>query len=348
MNPILAAVLFALVKIAVIVLGYVMLFATVLTWLERKYSAVLQDRIGPHRAEIGGMRLGGLFHMIADPIKVLFKEDFMPRTENPWMYKFAPWLSVVPPMVIFAVIPFGPGDACVISNGPLGMLFIFAVAALGVYGSVFGAWASNSKFSLLGGLRATAQMISYEVSLGLNLVGIFMIYQSVSLQGIIDAQGGEILGFLPAWGIVLQPASFILFLASAVAENKRAPFDLTEAESELVAGYFTEYSSMKFALFSLGEFIEIIAIGCIGSCMFLGGWQIPWVDAGEGGFTVLTFLQIGCFLTKVFVLVWLQMTIRWTLPRFRYDQLMRLGWVYILPLSLVNILLTGIGLYIFK
>jgi NADH-quinone oxidoreductase subunit H len=343
MDPILAAVLFALVKIAIIVLGYVMLFATVLTWLERKYSAFIQDRLGPNRAEIGGLRLGGLFHMIADPIKVLFKEDFMPRTENPIMYKMAPWLSVVPPMVIFAVIPFGPGDTFVISNAPLGMLFIFAVAGLGVYGSVFGAWASNSKFALLGGLRATAQMISYEVAMGLNLVGVFMIYESMSLQGIIIEQGDTLWGFLPAWGAFLQPVSFILFMASAIAENKRAPFDLTEAESELVAGYFTEYSSMKFALFSLGEFIEIIAIACIASCMFLGGWQIPFVDATGG--ILLTSLQILAFLFKVFVLVWLQMTIRWTLPRFRYDQLMKLGWLYILPLSLANILATGVWLY---
>ena len=343
MSPILAAVLFALVKIAVILLGYVMLFATVLTWLERKYSAFMQDRLGPNRAEIGGMRLGGLFHMIADPIKVLFKEDFQPHTENPLMYKMAPWLSVVPPMVLFAVIPFGPGDTFVISNAPLGMLFIFAVSGLGVYGSVFGAWASNSKFSLLGGLRATAQMISYEVAMGLNLVGVFMVYESITLQGIIVEQGGTLFGFLPAWGIFLQPVSFVLYMASAIAENKRAPFDLTEAESELVAGYFTEYSSMKFALFSLGEFIEIVAIGCLATCMFLGGWQIPYVE-GTGG-VVLTLMQVGAFLFKVFVLVMVQMTIRWSLPRFRYDQLMRLGWVYILPLSLVNILATGVVLY---
>ena len=265
----------ALLKFAVIMLGFVMLLATVLTWVERKYSAFSQDRLGPNRAEIGGMRLGGLFHMIADPIKVLFKEDFFPTNANPIMYRLAPWMSVVPPMVLFAVIPFGPGDNFVIADPNIGVLFIFAFGALGVYGSVFGGWASNSKFSLLGGLRTSAQMISYEVALGLNLVGAFMIFESVTLQGMIQEQGGTVLGFIPAWGIFLQPVSFVLFLASAIAENKRAPFDLPEAESELVAGYFTEYSSMKFALFSLGEFIEIVAIACIGSCVFLGGWQIP-------------------------------------------------------------------------
>ena len=339
-----SVILFALLKVAVILLGYVMLFATVLTWLERKYSAAIQDRIGPNRAEVGGLRLGGLWHMIADPIKILFKEDFFPKDANPIMYKLAPWLSVVPPMVLFAVIPFGPGDAFVISNAGIGLLFIFAVSGLGVYGPVFGAWASNSKYSLLGGLRTTAQMISYEVALGLNLVGMFMITEAITLQGIIEAQSGTFLGIFPAWGIFMQPVAFFLFLAAATAENKRAPFDLPEAESELVAGYFTEYSSMKFALFSLGEFIEIVAIGCIGACIFLGGWQLPYAPA-EGG-AVYTMLQVGAFLLKVTLLVFLQMTIRWTLPRFRYDQLMKLGWVYVLPLSLANIMVTGIVLYL--
>ncbi|MFT5432902.1 MAG: NADH-quinone oxidoreductase subunit H [Myxococcota bacterium] len=337
-------ILFALIKIVVILFGYVMAFATVLTWLERKYSALLQDRIGPNRAEVGGMRLGGLFHMIADPIKVLFKEDFFPSDANPILYKLAPWMSVVPPMMLFAVIPFGPGDMFVISDASIGVLFLFAMGGLGVYGSVFGGWASNSKYSLLGGLRTTAQMISYEVAMGLNLVGIFMIYEAITLQGIIGEQGGTVLGFIPAWGIFLQPVSFFLFMASAMAENKRAPFDLPEAESELVAGYFTEYSSMKFALFSLGEFIEIVAIGCITTCLFLGGWQIPWVEP-TGGFLLVT-LQVLTFLAKVAFMVWVQMTIRWTLPRFRYDQIMKLGWVYILPLSLINILATGVVLYI--
>ena len=274
---------------------------------------------------------------------ILFKEDFFPKDANPIMYKLAPWLSVVPPMVLFAVIPFGPGDTFIISNAGIGLLFIFAVSGLGVYGPVFGAWASNSKYSLLGGLRTTAQMISYEVALGLNLVGMFMITEAITLQGIIEAQSGTFLGIFPAWGIFMQPVAFFLFFASATAENKRAPFDLPEAESELVAGYFTEYSSMKFALFSLGEFIEIVAIGCIGACIFLGGWQIPYA-AAEGG-ALYTMLQVGAFLLKVTFLVFVQMTVRWTLPRFRYDQLMKLGWVYVLPLSLANIMVTGLVLY---
>ncbi len=331
-------------KLTVILLVFVMGLATVLTWVERKYSAFMQDRIGPNRAEIGGMRLGGLFHMIADPIKILFKEDFFPNNANPFMYRLAPLIAVVPPLVIFAVIPFGPGEHFLISSADMGVLFIFAISSMGVYGAMLGGWASNSKYSLLGALRTSAQMISYEVALGLNLVGVFMVYENITLQGIVYEQGGTVLGFIPAWGIFLQPVAFILFMASAIAESKRAPFDLPEAESELVAGYFTEYSSMKFALFSLGEFIEIVAIASIGACVFLGGWQIPWVEPTGGFF--LVGAQVSCFLLKVLLLVMLQMTIRWTLPRFRYDQLMRLGWVYILPLSLLNILGTGVVLYL--
>ena len=337
-------ILYALLKLGAILMGFVMVMATLLTWIERKYSAIIQDRIGPNRAEIGGVRAGGLFHLIADPIKMLFKEDFFPNDANPILYRIAPWMAVVPPMMMFAVIPFGPGDDFIIADLDIGVLFIFAIGGLGVYGSVFGGWASNNKFSLIGSLRTAAQMISYEVALGLNLVGVFMIFQSVTLPDMIQAQGDLLFGFIPAWGIVLQPVSFVLFLASAVAENKRAPFDLPEAESELVAGYFTEYSSMKFALFALGEFIEIVGIACLASCVFLGGWQIPFVQE-VGGFW-LTFAQIGCFLTKVIFMIWLQMTIRWTLPRFRYDQLMKLGWVYILPLTLANIVATGVVLYL--
>jgi NADH-quinone oxidoreductase subunit H len=332
----------ALIKISVILLVFVMGLATLLTWLERKYSALVQDRIGPNRANVGSFTLGGLFHMIADPIKILFKEDFMPAGANKFLYSIAPWIAVVPPMVIFAVIPFGPGETFIISNADIGVLFIFAISALGVYGSVFGAWASNSKYSLLGGLRTAAQMISYEVTLGLNLVGIFMIYESVNLSRIVVEQGATIGGVLPAWGLFLQPVAFILFMVAGIAESKRAPFDLAEAESELVAGYFTEYSAMKFALFALGEFIEVIAIAAIGACVFLGGWQIPYVES-TGGW--ITAAQVGIFLLKIIFLVWVQLTIRWTLPRFRYDQLMRLGWKYLLPLSLLNILATGVVLY---
>jgi NADH-quinone oxidoreductase subunit H len=334
----------ALIKITLIVMGFVMGLATVLTWAERKYSAVMQDRIGPNRANIGRFRLGGIFHMIADPIKMIFKEDFIPAEANPIMYRVAPFIAVVPPLVVFAVIPFGPGDACIISTASIGILFIFAISSLSVYGAVLGGWSSNNKFSLLGGLRVSAQMISYEVTLGLNLVGVFMVYESITLQEIIVEQGELLWGFLPAWGIVLQPVAFFLFITAATAESKRAPFDVAEAEPELVAGYHTEYSSMKFALFALGEFIEVVVIACITACVFLGGWQIPGVEPTDE-FSVTTLMQIGAFLTKVVILCALQMTIRWTLPRFRYDQVMSVCWKYLLPLSLANILGTGVVLY---
>ena len=233
----------------------------------------------------------------------------------------------------------------VISTASIGILFIFAISSLSVYGAVLGGWASNNKFSLLGGLRVSAQIISYEVTLGLNLVGIFMVYESLTLQEIIVEQGELLWGFLPAWGIVLQPVAFFLFIIAATAESKRAPFDVAEAEPELVAGYHLEYSSMKFALFALGEFVEVVVIACITACVFLGGWQIPGVEP-TADFSMTTLLQIGAFLTKVVLLCALQMTIRWTLPRFRYDQVMKVCWKYLLPLSLANILGTGVVLYL--
>jgi NADH-quinone oxidoreductase subunit H len=340
-------IIHSLVKIVAIVFVFVLGLATVLTWVERKYSAILQDRIGPNRANIGKFRLGGLFHMIADPIKMLFKEDFIPDEASPFLYRIAPWIAVVPPIVVFAVIPFGPGDTFLISNAGIGVLFIFAISSLSVYGAVLGGWASNNKYSLLGGLRTAAQMISYEVVLGLNLLVVFMIYESITLQGIVVEQGELLFGFLPAWGLILNPVAFVFFIASGVAESKRGPFDVPEADSELVAGYHTEYSSMKFALFALGEFIEVIVIACVGACVFLGGWQIPGVEP-TAEFSMTTVAQMGAFIFKVLILIWVQMTMRWALPRFRYDQIMRLGWKYILPLSLANILVTGVVLYVIQ
>jgi len=339
-NVIADTVLWTLIKFVGFALVFVMGVATVLTWTERKYSAVLQNRIGPNRANLGTLRLGGLLHMIADPIKMLTKEDFTPDTPNPWMFRLAPWVAFVPALVVFSVIPFGPGDQMVIANTELGILFIFAIASLNVYGAVMGAWASNNKWSLIGGLRISAQMISYEVAIGLTLCGVFMIYGSVDLQQIVVQQSDQTWAGLPAWGIVTQPIAFI-YLACAIAENKRAPFDVAEAESELTAGYWTEFSSMAFALFALSEFIEIVLIGCLGAVLFLGGWHIPGV---HGDSPLLVALQVGAFLFKVILLIWLQMTIRWTLPRFRYDQVMRLGWRILLPLALANLVGTGIVL----
>jgi NADH-quinone oxidoreductase subunit H len=358
--------LYPIGKFVVIVLGFVMMLATVLTLLERKQSALMQNRIGPNRAFLWGNRfLPGLSafvgQIVADALKVLLKEDFDPPFGNKWLHRIAPAFAFIPALLMWVVIPFGPGPTpgseghnyFQIADVNAGVLVVFAIASLSVYGATIGAWASNSAYSLLGGLRTAAQMISYEITLGLSLVGIFMIYESVRLNDIIWGQGDLLWGWCPSWGIVTQPAAFILFLTASIAETKRAPFDLPEAESELAAGYFTEYSSMRFALFSLGEFVGIIVVASLAATLFLGGWQIPWVETpvdatGNPIFGWLTVAQVAFFLFKVLAVVWLQMQIRWTLPRFRYDQVMRLGWVILLPLSLANFAVTAIVLYVMR
>jgi len=349
---------FTLLKFAAIVFGWVMLVATLLTLIERKQSAALQNRVGPNRAYLFGKKFplsAFIGHLLADAVKVLAKEDFDPPRGNKWLHRLSPALALIPAWLLWLVIPFGPGPMpgaegenwFLIADLNVGVLFLFAVLGISVYGGTLGAWASNSAFSLLGGLRTAAQMISYEVTLALNLVGIFMIFGSLQLNDIIWGQG-EL-----AWGIVVQPVAFVLFMVASIAETKRAPFDLPEAESELAAGYFTEFSSMRFAVFSLAEFIGIIAVAALGVCCFLGGWQIPWVetpvdDNGVPIYGLLTVAQVGAFLLKMLLLIWLQMQIRWTLPRFRYDQLMKLGWVYLLPLSILNLFVTAAVMYIVR
>jgi NADH-quinone oxidoreductase subunit H len=362
------AVLLGVVKWAVITFIFVMLVSTVLTLMERKQSAWIQNRVGPNRALLFEHRFQGKLsflnslsafvgQIIADAVKVLWKEDFDPPRANKWLHRLAPGLALVPAWLVWLVLPFGPGPPPG-TTGPnyfqaadlnAGMLFVFAMTSLSVYAATLGAWASNSAYSLLGGLRTAAQMVSYEVTLGLNLVGIFMVYGSLRVNEIIWAQGEHLGGWLPAWGIVLQPVAFILFMTAAIAETKRAPFDLPEADSELAAGYFTEYSSMRFALFSLSEFIGIVLTAAIAASVFLGGWQIPWVTSpltSNVDLGWLTVAQVGIYLVKVLFLVWLQMQIRWTLPRFRYDQLMKLGWQYLLPLSILNVAVTAVILYL--
>ncbi len=335
-------VLLTLLKILGFVLVFCIMLAAVLTWTERKMSAVIQDRIGPNRASILGIRAFGLFHPIADMLKSFVKEDFVPAGANRTLFFLAPAIALVPPLCAFAVVPFGPGDL-VISNLDSGMLFVFAILGFGIYGTTLGGWASANNFAMLGSLRGAAQMISYEVSMGLNLVGIFLVFGSVSLTQIVAGQGELLWGWLPRWGIVVQPFGFLLFLAAAMAENKRAPFDLPEGESEII-GYFVEYSAMGFATFMLSEFVEVIVIACIAATLFFGGWQIPWVDpAGTAGGWI-TVAQVAFFAAKVLFLCWFQMLIRWTVPRFRYDQVMSLGWKVLLPLSLVNILATAVVL----
>lgn len=355
-------------------------FAPVITWIERKQSAVMQDRIGANRADIGGITLLGLLHPLADVLKLLSKEDVVPQGASRFLHLLAPVIAAIPAIIAFAVIPFGgvydfggaEPLALVVADIDWGILYIFAIGSLAAYGTVIAGWASNNNWSMLGSLRATAQVISYEVTMGLSVVGVFMVFGTLSLlqMGIAQDETFRLFGFLeifgrvddigwlgalslPAWGIFLQPLGFLMFLACAMAENKRPPFDLPEAESELVAGYHLEYSGMRFGLFYMSEFIEIVVIAGLMTALFLGGWTIPWLPQetiigaitplfGEGFATgVCMVLHVLSFFAKVVVMIFLQMSLRWSLPRFRYDQVMDLCWKIFLPLSLANVVATG-------
>jgi NADH-quinone oxidoreductase subunit H len=347
-----------LIKAGVVLFALLNL-AALLTWAERKQSAFMQDRIGPNRANLGNITAGGLLHIMADGIKMIAKEDFIPEGAHRVLHTLAPAAALFPALVVFAVIPFG--DVLVIggkaiplqvANLNVGILYIFSIASLAVYGTMLAGWASNNNYSLLGGLRASSQMISYEVSMGLSILGILMIYQSAQLDVIVREQGQLLLGFIPKWGILLQPVAFFLFLAAAMAENKRAPFDLPEGESEII-GYFVEYSSMKFGMFFLAEFVEIVIVAGLVTTLFFGGWQFPYLQADgfhwpfEAGVwhlphLLVVLIQIATFSVKVLVWCWILLLVRWTLPRFRYDQVMRLGWKMMLPLALANLLVTAV------
>jgi len=312
-----------LIKIAVM-LGGLLLAASYLVWLERKLLARLQIRLGPNRAGIFG-----LLQPIADAIKLLTKEDIVPSAADGFIFRLAPAVVAVTALLMFAVVPLGPDMQVfghlvpmVITDLNVGLLFVFALSSLGVYGVALGGWASNSKFALLGGIRGAAQMISYELALGLSLVPVVMLAGSLSLTAIVDAQAG-----LPF--IVLQPVSFAIFVISAMAESKRIPFDLPEAENELGAGFHTEYSGMRFGLFFLGEYVHIQVLGALTAVFFLGGWHGPLLPP-------VVWLMLKILIVAV-IMIW----IRGTLPRLRYDQLMALGWKVLIPASLINIVVTG-------
>jgi len=344
-----------LAKILFIIGITVGFFAPVLTWVERKQSAIMQDRVGANRADIMGFTALGLFHAIADAIKMFTKEDFVPQGANRFLHTLSPIIAVIPAILTFAVVPFGgqydlwgTKVNLVISDLDVGLLFVFAIASIATYGYVISGWASNNNWSLLGSMRTASQMISYEVTMGLTIVGVLMVYGTMKLTEIGAAQEDFF-----NWGFFLQPVGFFMFLAASIAENKRIPFDAPEAESELVAGYFTEYSGLKFGMFFMSEFIEMVTIGAIVTILFFGGWHIPFLSSAtlllwfdflgtNWANLVLMLIHIGVFWAKVIFFIWFQMTIRWTLPRFRYDQIMKLGWKILLPLSLANILVTGI------
>ena len=351
-----AQIAVSLFKIGMVLFG-VLGLAGLLTWAERKQSALMQDRIGANRASIFGFRLIGLFHPIADALKLITKEDFVPDGGSRFLHHLAPFLTLFFALLAFAAIPFGPTVTILGVEGPLqavdldiGLIFILAVLSLAVYGVTLGGWVSRSQYALLGGLRASAQMISYEIALGASVLGVVMIHGTLNLSRIVEGQGGLLLGFLPSWGIFVQPLGFILFLTAAVAESKRGPFDLPEGESEIV-GYFTEFSGMKWGMFMMTDFVETVLAAALSVTLFFGGWEFPYLQAGGFVFPwgaeigmpawLVVAVQVATFGVKVCIMCWFLLLVRWTLPRFRYDQLMRLGWLGLLPLSLLNIFLTG-------
>ncbi|HKQ58722.1 MAG TPA: NADH-quinone oxidoreductase subunit NuoH [Candidatus Eisenbacteria bacterium] len=322
-DPNVQLVFWALVKILIIL--HVMLgVVSYMIYAERKIAGHMQARVGPNR--VGPF---GLFQPIADVAKLFFKEEFTPDGANKVIFHIAPMLAVIPALVTFAVVPFGPQDALRVTDINVGLLLFLAMSSLGVYAITLGGWSSNNKYALLGGLRSSAQMISYELAMGLSTIGVLLMAGSLSLVDIVHAQERW-------WFVVFQPVAFLIFMITALAETNRAPFDLPEAEAELVAGFHTEYSSMKFGLFFLGEFANVISISCIAVTLFLGGWNGPWLP--ESLQFIWFFIKLGALL---FFFIW----IRWTFPRLRYDQLMNLGWKVLLPLSLANILFTAVLLY---
>jgi len=366
---------------------FMFMMGAVMSWSERKQSAQLQDRIGANRAGIplpGGKKLvmWGFINNLADAIKCLIKEDFKPRAYDLLMYNLAIFFAFIPAVLAVAVVPFAgvvkPAELfqawylnwipylpeyfannlpdfsfrVQVANLNVGLLFIFAVGGINVFGAILAGWSSNNKFSMMGGMRAASQMISYEVSMGLSLLGLIFIYQQVDIWNLVQAQQQLAWGWLPKWGIFLQPLAFFLFLAAAIAENKRVPFDLPEAESEIISGYFTEYSGFKMLMFMFAEFIEIAFVAIMITTLFFGGYSVPYLtDAGFqwpwGSFTALShasvvILQLLSFTVKVLFFCWLLQQIRWSLPRFRYDQLMKLGWKLLLPLSILNLIITVI------
>jgi NADH-quinone oxidoreductase subunit H len=352
--------------------------ATLFTWVERKQSAIMADRIGANRAYIRipytkvKLTCMGLFHGMADGAKMLLKENFTPTTYDTLCYNLAPWLAAVPVLLVFAVVPFGgqlmPGH--LVESGFLrdffgdrsytmqvahldaGVLIMLAVSGIGILGIMLAGWSSNNKFSMLGSARAASQMISYEVVMGLALISLVVTFGTLDIAEMVRLQSGQIFGILPAWGVFKQPLAFSLFMTAAIAENKRVPFDLPECESELVSGYFTEYTGMKMGLFMLSEFITIVVASALLVTLFLGGCNPPYMnDAGflfPGGWELplphlaVVLLQLGTFLVKVVITGCFMVQIRWTLPRFRYDQLLNFGWKLLMPLTAVNLIVTVI------
>lgn len=331
-------ILFKLIFILV-VFGITLFVAMYSTYAERKVAAVMQDRLGPNRA--GPF---GILQPLADGVKMFFKEEFIPGVSDKLLFIMGPGIAMTTALMTSAVIPFGG----VLSMGGtnyhlqatdlnVGILYIFGVVSLGVYGILIGGWASNNKFSLLGAIRAASQNISYELAMGLSIVALVMTTSTLSLQKIVDLQAGG------HWNVLYQPLGFLIFLICAFAETNRAPFDLPECETELVGGYHTEYSSMKLGFFLFAEYINMFVSSAVISTLYFGGYHMPFIEHLNLSPNVMTLLGVGFLFAKIAFFIFFFMWVRWTLPRFRFDQLMRLGWQVLIPLSLLNILLTGLA-----
>jgi NADH-quinone oxidoreductase subunit H len=353
---------------AIVIVLLALNLTAVLLWFERKGSALIQDRIGANRAAVLGVgrRLGlpnlGLVNtLMADPLKLFTKEDFVPEGADHFLHGLAPFLALFPILITFAVVPIG--DVLLIGAHTINLqaahldvaaLYLLAALGISVYGLALGGWASNNRWSLLGAIRASAQLISYELALGLGFLSVIVTFGTLDLQQICRIQGGVWFDWLPRWGIFVQPVSFLLLLTAGMAESKRVPFDVPEAESELVAGYFTEYSGGKQAVFMMTDFAEVVLTAVLITLFFFGGWQVPWLYRdgfhfpGPHGASLalpnyaVVILQIIAFWLKTVIFCAFQILVRWTLPRFRYDQLMQLGWKGLVPVGLANLLVTAL------
>jgi NADH-quinone oxidoreductase subunit H len=320
-----------------VVFNMLVMSAAFMVWLERKVCAYIQDRVGPNR-----VGFEGALQPFADVFKLMFKEDLKPKAADSVLFALAPIVSAVTAFAAFSVVPFGTETTLwglldepvplQVTDVNVAVLVVFAITSMGVYGIVLAGWSSNSKYSLLGALRSSAQMISYELSFGLALAAVVMMAGSMSLREIVLDQSGYWLGFIPKWYVFLQPIGFFIFMTAGVAETNRAPFDFPEAEQELVAGYHTEYSAMNFALFFLAEYVNMVTVAAVATSLYLGGWLGPFLPDWMGWIW---------FMIKVLLLLFFYVWMRWTLPRYRYDQLMEFGWKWLLPAAVLNLIATA-------
>jgi len=336
-----------IVVLIVVVASVLMGAVAYLIFVERKVAAYAQDRLGPNRC---GKEFGipfGLLQALADGAKLLFKEGFIPAYVNKPIYLLAPMVAIVAALLGFAVIPFGPvgaGQVMDFQIAPridIGILYVFAVGSLAVYGVLLGGWSSNNKYSFIGALRSSAQLISYEIPLGLSILGIVLAMGTLELSAMIDWQDRHV------WGVVVSPLGFLIFLTSAFAETNRLPFDLPESEQELVGGFHTEYSGMLFGMFFLGEYVHVITVSFLTVILFFGGWDLPFFLSQEQTGLLSALAKVVVLTVKVTIVILIMMWVRWTLPRFRYDQLMELAWKSLIPLSLVNLVATAAIIQLF-